>query len=286
MEQLHELCQAAEYASKMNRNDTNPLPSHPVIYFPAPLVDFILHICETARPGTILIVCLDQQTFLQHLIISTNKSLENVDNGDEAEAQLRPSSSHPLLERTLRLLAVSKNIRLAFCPSVAAFYAYVSTISMRSKQEDAQLDGLPPLAILNLVRIHRTTALFSAQGLGKAFATAVEAAWQTRRRLVLFEYPEAIEHNVAAMAESDHSDPVDEPSEWHDERDGGGPPNVGRAPSLSIENIWQEQVTILNAATKTFGNLGDRGWMGRTVKIIDVAARWYTVEHLSRSLQY
>ena len=41
-----------------------------------------------------------------------------------------------------------------------------------------------------------------------------------------------------------------------------------------VDNVWTEQVPILDATTKTFGNSGDRGWMGRTVSVADVAARW------------
>lgn len=36
---------------------------------------------------------------------------------------------------------------------------------------------------------------------------------------------------------------------------------------------WDEQLSILNVTTKTFG-VGDRGWVGRTVSIRQVAERW------------
>jgi hypothetical protein len=37
---------------------------------------------------------------------------------------------------------------------------------------------------------------------------------------------------------------------------------------------WEEQVSILNVTTKSFG-AGERGWVGRTVKIRTVAERWF-----------
>lgn len=127
------------------------------------------------------------------------------------------------------------------------------------------------LAILNLIRMHRPTASYSAQGLHKAIAAAVEAAWQIKHRLVLFEYPESTEA-VATIRVNDHSDPLDEPMDADNEE---ADQSSAREVVISVpENPWREQVQILNATTKTFGHVGNRGWMGKTVKIADIAARW------------
>jgi hypothetical protein len=264
----------------MTRSDLDSSPRNPIIYAPASLEAFILHMCEIAAPGTLLIICADQQSFLQHLIKSTADKTDNVEGEGVAEAQHKPAISHPLVERTLRLLSVTRNIKAAFCPSVAAFHAYVSTIALRPKKEQARSMEPPSLAILNLVRMHQTTAYYSAQGLGKAFATAVEAAWQTRSRLILFEYPEAVADNVMMTIDGDPSDRMNSSGDELGEHEENRMADARHIPSLPPENIWQEQVPVLNTTTKTFGNLGDRGWMGRTVKIIDIASRWCTVQSL------
>jgi hypothetical protein len=275
-----ELCKTSkDSVGRMSRKETRSRLSQPVVLNPVPLVDFVLHICETSPCGTTLVVCTDQQSFLNHLVKSVTDKIENnaVGEGEGAvDLPQRTSLSHPLLERSLRLLAVSRSLKLAFCPSVAAFHAYVSTVYFRSKQDTAPSSEPASLVILNLVRMHRMTASYSVQGLGKAFATAVEAAWQTRCRLVFFEYPEAFDDNATTMTDIDHFDPSNELRDEHGENE----VNASRSPSAEIENMWQEQVPILNATTKTFGNLGDRGWMGKTVKILDVATRWCTVQSL------
>lgn len=38
-------------------------------------------------------------------------------------------------------------------------------------------------------------------------------------------------------------------------------------------NPWDDEVSILNVTTKSFG-AGERGWVGRTVKVRAVVGRW------------
>ena len=47
-----------------------------------------------------------------------------------------------------------------------------------------------------------------------------------------------------------------------------------------VTNPWDEEVSILNVTTKSFG-VGERGWVGRTVKLRTVAARWCMFESLA-----
>lgn len=236
-----------------------------------------------------MIVCCEKPAFLQHLRKSVLRRPQTTLDGHETEADVDVESAsvtqptHPLLERTLRLLAVSRRVKLVFCPSVLAFHAYVATLPLKPQTNNTS-GQVPTLVVLNLVRMHRTTASYSAQGLGKAFAATVETAWQIKNRPVFFEYPEAVDH-YAGQSPEEHSDLDDEMldgSESRRDRDGSSPTRDHGA--QSSDNIWLDEVAILNATTKTFGNVGDRTWMGRTVKIGDVAARWCTFTALPEPL--
>jgi len=260
----------------MKSNNTEII-HHPIVYHPTALIDFIQFVTQHAPAGAILVICETRQSFLLQLQNSIlNKCHEPEQNAPTTAGEHPATTSiidpidHPLFARTLRLLAMSRKIKLLFCPSVAVFHAQIATLS--SKESASATGGEPPmLAVLNLVRMHRSTASYSAQGLGKAIAAAVEAAWQTKHRLVLFEYPESIEA-VSTISLNDHSDPLDEPMDADTEEANQSPSREVIAPLP--EDPWLEQVQILNATTKTFGNVGNRGWMGKTVKIADIAARW------------
>lgn len=56
-----------------------------------------------------------------------------------------------------------------------------------------------------------------------------------------------------------HDRDTDESRQDGDERDESSP--------------WDEQLSMLNVTTKTFG-IGERGWVGRTVSVRQVAGRW------------
>lgn len=62
-------------------------------------------------------------------------------------------------------------------------------------------------------------------------------------------------------------DPAGMEDEATDETGNGGERN-GRTASP-----WDEDLSMLNVTTKTFG-AGERGWVGRTVRIRQVAERW------------
>ncbi|KAK0284781.1 hypothetical protein LTR35_005695 [Friedmanniomyces endolithicus] len=161
---------------------------------------------------------------------------------------------------TLRLLSGSRNVKLAFCTDITHFRAYLATYSARTNKPKAvggidSAAGIRILAIVNLVNLHRPTSAFSAQGLNRTLSGAVEAAYDTRSKLVIVECTEPsispAKHAMSAQG--------DEPS--------NGPP-----PLISV---WDEEVSILNVTTKSFG-AGERGWVGRTVKLRTIAARWCT----------
>ncbi len=159
---------------------------------------------------------------------------------------------------TLRLLSASRNVKLAFCSDITHLRAYLATYSARTIKQQAvggidSAAGTRILAIANLINLHRPTSAFSAQGLNRTLSGAVEAAHDTRSKLVFVECTEPI----TSVAEEWTPAQGDEP--------GNDPP-----PLISV---WDEEVSILNVTTKSFG-AGERGWVGRTVKLRTIAARW------------
>ncbi|KAK0266180.1 hypothetical protein LTR48_002750 [Friedmanniomyces endolithicus] len=166
---------------------------------------------------------------------------------------------------TLRLLSASRNVNLACCTDIAHLRAYLATYSARRIKQQAvgSIDsaaGTRILAIVNLINLHRPTSAFSAQGLNRTLSGAVEAAYDTRSKLLIVECTEP----TISLAEDGMLAQGDEPS--------NDPP-----PPISV---WDEEVSILNVTTKSFG-AGERGWVGRTVKLRTIAARWCTFSLLA-----
>ncbi|KAH0349212.1 hypothetical protein KCU81_g2985, partial [Aureobasidium melanogenum] len=89
--------------------------------------------------------------------------------------------------------------------------------------------------ILNPIQIHEHTLSYSAQGFNRTFAAIIDAAHYLDHQLVM------------------------EDEDMLDRR--------------TLTNPWDQDVSMLNITTKTFGT-GGRGWVGRTVKIRQVAKRW------------
>lgn len=109
--------------------------------------------------------------------------------------------------------------------------------------------------LLNPIGLHRKTTDFSGQGLSKTFAAAVEAAHRSGRHLIIAE---CLEGKEAAI-------PQEDIEQYEDGQEAEG--------RISNSDPWEEEVSILNVTTKSFG-AGERGWVGRTVKIRRVAERW------------
>lgn len=251
-------------------------PLKPVVFEPVDLVAFIQYLLDEHVQQTTLIVCSTKEAFVQQLIAAT-AAKANPPAGDsgegnptnpttlpDAEASSRQSPRNPWTIPTLRLLASSQTVKLAFCPDVTHLRAYLTTYAhqlsktgTKATTPQQQPNAVSALAVLNPIQLHKPTSAFSAQGLNRTLAVAVEAAHQAKRRLVLAE--------CATFGQQD----------THDEGEGiPGHEDGDVANALEDEvSPWDEEVSILNVTTKTFG-AGERGWVGRTVKIRAVAARW------------
>ncbi|KAK8219346.1 hypothetical protein M8818_001080 [Zalaria obscura] len=264
---------------------------HPTVLDDVTLLDFVQYIMDHHITPTTLIVCSSREAFLQDLwdaiCISSDASSnehheyaeEQQDSPEHSTAQEhRPSEQplqaphHPLLEPTLRLLSSSRTIQVAFCPDLLNLQAYLASLPYKEarSEQNMQPDKAKPmfsggktsqLAILNLIRLHRPTSSFSAQGLNRTLAAAVDSAHRLGRKLLLAEcgQPMTYPDGGAGLSENDND---------HEGEEGQVPPRI---------SSWDEEVSILNVTTKSFG-AGERGWVGRTVQIRRVAQRWCKFE--------
>ncbi|KAK7509053.1 uncharacterized protein IWZ02DRAFT_387376 [Phyllosticta citriasiana] len=181
----------------------------PIVLHGLTMADLLHHLIGTHSAPTTLIVCSSRDLF---------------------EHQLLHALGGSLLTPTLHLLKSTLTIRLVFCPSLEALRAHLAVYNAQS--------GI--LCVLNMLALHRDTTSFSAQGLSRTLAIAVEAAARRGQKLVMSECP-------------------------------------GPSDSTVEEDPWSEQLSILNVTTKSFG-VGSRGWAGRTVSARAVAERWCSFE--------
>jgi len=223
--------------------------SAPIIYKFITLGETLDHLYDAPAPSCLLIFCGDRNTFAQQLSEATTR----INDDQRPETPAISSPRQPLNTRTLRRIARAEAIKIAFCTSVPALHAYLSTLP---KEATPNEPTPPPLLVLvDAVSLHQDTASFSAQGLSRAFAAAFEAALRSRRQLVVVEHPKA------ETARRDVDVEID---------DAGG--------RARMEDPWEREVPMLNATTRTFGVGGASAVLGRTVKIRTVAERWCTFE--------
>lgn len=248
---------------------TNAL-SRPQVITGIRLTEFIQHLLsKDSQPATI-VVCTTKERFTEQLVAAcVDTEPSNIDeqqssDGEPAETGPAVTETHDLLKRPhLLQLANSRTVKLVFCHDITHLRAYLATLAVPKArhvnpgtatytEESNHQTSL--LAILNPIDIHRFTSTFSAQGLNRTFALAVEAAHATQRHLLMVEFPECQHREAEEVADGyDHEN------------------DAVHAPPL--ENAWDEEVSILNVTTKSFG-VGGRGWVGRTVTIRRIAERW------------
>jgi hypothetical protein len=241
--------------------------SRPQVITNIRLTEFIQSVLEDDAQPTTLVVCATKERFIEQLFAAcveipstTIDEAQRPSDDEAAEPEPAATEIHDLLKpQSLLQLASSRKVKLVFCHDITHLRAYLATLAVpktrlaATRNEDS--DRQPSmLAILNPIDIHRFTSSFSAQGLNRTFTLAVEAAHATRKRLVMVEFLECQyrEAEQAADGYELESDAV--------------------LATIPI-NPWDEEVSILNVTTKSFG-AGGRGWAGRTVTICRIAERW------------
>ena len=179
--------------------------------------------------------------------------MSNIDGNEDGDDE----AALPLLVPTIHQLAISRTINLAFAPTLAHLRAYLATpkfnIGLDSQSSGQnQEKSIPILAIYGMLHSHCCTSEYSAQGLSRTFAVAIESATAASKRLVVVE---AL--GIAPSEESMHATDSD---------------------SIVPSDPWKDQVPLLNGSTR-FGR-EDRIWAGRTVEAARIASRWCTFAQL------
>lgn len=250
------------------------MASHgPLVLDGISLLDFTAHVLDLHDSPSTLVVCGTREAFLEDLLSAHRRIAEQQqqhlegpgqDLFDEEHGHRHPTASsaeHRWSVSTLRMLSTSRSLKLAFCADITHLRAYLATYGQRPTQHltenlgsDAGKHTCRLLAILNPIQLHKPTSAFSAQGLNRTLSVAVEAAHHSESRLVIAECH--VDSDSTVESDNLASEAAHRP-----------PPNAGP------RGIWDEEISILNVTTKSFG-AGERGWVGRTVRIRDIAERW------------
>ena len=252
-----------------------------VVYSPMPLADYITHILDFHTTPTFLVVCSEKQVFLENL----EQSIESLQSSQEGN---KPLSTHPIRIPTSRILIRSETIKLAFCPSVEVLRAYLSTVTHKSLPPlgDSMMEVWststtgrrplepPTLALLNPLKLHRSSMLFSAQGISETFAAAVDAAARSRMRLAIVETNDRSQSVAVTMGHRDELTTQSKTGTSSHENSAQEQTAQDQGRECISGNAWDEQVPILNSTTKIFGQGNDRAVIRGAVRLSDIAKRW------------
>ncbi|OKL58137.1 hypothetical protein UA08_06481 [Talaromyces atroroseus] len=235
-----------------------------------PIADFVNTILHNTNGSTTLVVCSTREKFLEQLAAGVTANLHAHGNTNEhaeedgqsqlvgagAETVETQKSALGLLSSTIATLANSRRVKLVFCSSLAQLRAYLSVFGLRSITTNNTVDtrdqdavcGNAMIAILDLIAMHCLSTEFSAQGLSRTLALAVETAARTQSAIMLCECSDMV--NV-------------------------GNPDHG-------QRLWDLHVPLLNGGTIRVGNdHAPSARSGRHVSIRRVAQRWFKFEERS-----
>lgn len=237
------------------------MTSVPTVLYPLThpaLLDYILATQSSSSPTT-LIICSHRTVFLDQLAHSLRDQ--------QATGQTQSTNLQQLLVPTLQNLSTTRHVQLAFCASVQALLAYLTAFDRPGYIHVDESEGRERLVLVNPLTLHKPTSSFSAQGLSRTFALAVETALRTGATLQVVEceggHEERDEEAVEDVAQSD------------------GDEEEGHA-NIDEPNPWEQQVPILNVSARRFGSgPGERAWAGRTIKAKRIAARWFHFQELA-----
>ncbi|RMY65138.1 hypothetical protein D0863_09308 [Hortaea werneckii] len=248
----------------------------PLVLEDASLTEFVRYILDRHEYSSTLVVCGAKDDFLAAFRDTAERQARsNEPQATRSESpgvthnhfatQRAASSQDAWTAPTLRMLATSRTVKVVFCPDITHLRAYLAThaVQQYGNHTTTEVDSKRILALLNPVAIHQPTSAFSAQGLNRTFSGAVEAAYASDSRLIIAECD-----NYASQHQRDLDTSVDTLE-----------PGIRDAVQQLAVSVWDEEISILNITTKSFG-AGERGWVGRTVRVRDVAGRWCRFEKL------
>lgn len=154
---------------------------------------------------------------------------------------------------------------MVFVPSITHLRAYFSSLAAEADVGSQPLNESSHTLswiIYGLVDLHRDTSEWSTQGLSGAVATVQEAGHRCGADILLVE--ELInEETVEATSDG---------------------PLVNELPDQDVEKhglrrelVWQQKMPMLNGSVRrqfNADNIDVEKWMGRTVEVGSVLARW------------
>ncbi|KAF2873885.1 hypothetical protein BDV95DRAFT_489211 [Massariosphaeria phaeospora] len=235
----------------------------PTVLLPLTLPALLTYVLSTQADtaATRLIVCSSQASFLHDF----HRALQHQhgQTGDELQQAIAP---------TLHNLFTAGHVTVAFCASVQALLAYLTAYGGATAKRGVtnEKDAQERIVLVNPLSLHALTPSFSAQGLSRTFAAAVETALRTN---AVLEMAECIGASL------------------NDGLDGGNDTDAimgdteGSQRADSHDDPWEQDVAILNVSARRFGSgSNDRAWVGRTVKAKRIAARWFHFHKLNASL--
>jgi hypothetical protein len=232
---------------------SKPQPSRPIVLEPCK-AHHVLQLClRHPSQSKHLIVCSTRDAFLQSLLYEITQ-----------ESQNEQDTALDLLTPTLSNLHNSRNVQITFCSDLTNLRAYITTLEhphlpgrVETESRDAHDQPCPLLVVINPIGIHEHTLSYSAQGFNRTFASIVDVAHGLGHQLIMVECIDPEDEYETGVQEDE------------DMLDGN---RLGT-------NAWDQDLSMLNITTKTFG-AGERAWVGRTVKIRQVAGRWCEFQKL------
>ncbi len=231
---------------------------------------------SSSSSSTTLIVCSSREDFLNYLLESSS-TVTATATGSRSRSHGQPQQASDggatvdfLLEPSLWHIRAASTLRIAYCPTVQHLRAYLSSVfsasaaaaprhgpssrgsSSSSAAHHAVGSPLHTLALLNMVGLHRYTSEFTAQGIGRSLALAVEAAAHRRARLVVCECSGEATECSSVGGDGDDDDDAGDGGFWYD-----------------------EQVPLLSR--RALGS-NDEAWLECRVSIRSIFARWCLFE--------
>lgn len=226
---------------------TKSQPSRPIVLEPCKAHHVLRFCLRHPASSKHLIICSTRDAFLQSLLYEVTQ--ENHDQQNNALDLLAP---------TLSNLHNSRNVQITFCSDLTNLRAYFATLRHSHQPEQVVPESKvtpdqnrPLLMTINPIRIHGQTLSYSAQGFNRTFAAIVDVAHDIGHQLIMVEcFNPEDEYETGFQGDEDILDG-----------------------DHVATNAWDRELSMLNITTKTFG-AGERAWVGRTVRIRQVAERW------------
>ncbi|KAL5423379.1 hypothetical protein PMIN04_003898 [Paraphaeosphaeria minitans] len=246
--------------------DRRDMGAPPTVIYPLILPQLVQHMltAQPDTPSTTLIICSSRDAFLASLA----SAVQHPDQTNPRDSLLR------LATPTLHTLSTARHVKVVFCVSVQTLLAYLTSLqppAAPGAEEAARGERQAKAArivLVNPLSLHAATPSFSAQGLSRTLAAAVEASLRVDAVLVVAECQGLWTQPSLLHDDGNEENGNDESSE----------PGEGE---ITVLDPWEQHVSILNVSAKKFGSGANHGaWAGRTVKVKSIAARWFRFRKL------